>query len=119
MMGDYGASLERYGAWVQLEFDEQHGEFPPIDKYARGKYLVDGAWHRSTELPFYSAAELADARGRALARRLEASQAAAERELDTGGFEIGRRVYAQGRGGDGVSAWFVAEVVGHRERFPP
>jgi hypothetical protein len=48
-----------------------------------------------------------------------ASQAAAEEELDTGEFAIGRRCFAKTLGPDGEHAWFIATVVGHRERFPP
>ena len=51
---------------------------------------------------------------------MEASQQAAEDELDTGGHAIGARVFAKGLAGDGEIGWFIAQVISHRPlKYPP
>jgi hypothetical protein len=113
---DYGTGGA--GNWVLLE-----GTPPPILDFHAGKYKVKrgGAdvWLRADDLIEYSGSDLAAAREAKKAAAAEASQTAVDAELDTGGFAIGRRVFAKGLGGDGEVAWFVAQVIGHRERFPP
>ena len=64
-------------------------------------------------------ATLAATREAKKAEATEASQTAVDAELDTGGFAIGRRVFAKGLGGDGEVAWFVAQVIGIRPKYPP
>lgn len=115
---DYGVG--GVGSWVLLE---PHRPASPLLEFANGKYKVtrDGAevWLRGSELIHHSGAELRAARE---AKKREAaleSQQAAEMELDTGDHSIGSRVFARGQGGDGEQGWFVAQVVGHRERYPP
>ena len=99
------------------------GTPPPILDFHAGKYRVkrDGVdvWLRAEDMVEYSGSDLAAAREMNRDAVAEASQEAVDAELDTGGFAIGRRVFAKGLGGDGEVAWFVAQVIGHRERFPP
>ena len=115
---DYG--LFGDGSWVLLE--AQRPASPLLD-YDRNKYKVmrDGVavWLRSDQLVHHSGSELAACRDKKAQAAADASQAAVDEELSTGGFAVGSRVYAQGRGGDGEMAWFVSRVVAHRERFPP
>jgi hypothetical protein len=113
---DYGTGGA--GSWVLLE-----GTPPPILDFHAGKYMVKrggDVWLRAEELIEYSGSDLAAAREAKKAAATEASQAAVDAELDTGGFAIGRRVFAKGLGGDGGVAWFVAQVIGHRPlKYPP
>ena len=95
----------------------------PILDFHAGKYRVKrggDVWLRAEELVEYSGSDLAAAREAKRAAAAEASQAAVDAELDTGGFAIGRRVFAKGLGGDGEVAWFIAQVIGHRPlKYPP
>ena len=115
---DYGVG--GVGSWVLLE---PHRPASPLLDFANGKYKVtrDGAevWLRGNELIHHSGAELRAAREAKKREAALASQQAAEMELDTGDHSIGSRVFARGQGGDGEQGWFVAQVVGHRERYPP
>ena len=117
-MEEQTLTLEAYGvaggagSWVLLD-----GDLVPIEAYAGGKYKIGEAWFRAAQLPFYGDA-LRAARDAVRAAAAQQSQQDAEAELTTGGHAIGTRVFA--RGFDGQStAWFLAEVVGHRARFPP
>ena len=114
---DYGTGCA--GEWVLLE-----GTPPPILDFHAGKYRVKrgsgDVWLRAEELIEYSGSDLAAAREAKKAAATEASQQAVDAELDTGGFAIGRRVFAKGLGGDGEVAWFIAQVIGHRPlKYPP
>lgn len=112
-------TLEAYGlaggagSWVLLD-----GDLAPIETYAGGKYKVGDQWFRAAQLPFYGADALRAARDAVRAAAAQQSQQDAEAELETGGHAIGTRVFAKGFDGQST-AWFLAEVVGHRARFPP
>ena len=114
---DYGAG--GVGSWVLLSPNRPAS---PLLDYESGRYKVNRGgdkWLRAEELVHHSGKELAAAREAKKMEAVEASQAACDAELDTGGFDVGRRVFAKGHGGDGGMGWFVAKVIGHRERFPP
>ena len=104
-----------YGTWLLL--DETLA--PPIDAYESGKYRIGGELKRAVQLPFHTAEELKEARDAAAEAKWAETEAAVQMELDTGDFSVGRRVFCRGQGGDGEQAWFVTQVVAHRNRFPP
>ena len=104
-----------YGSWLLLE----GALAPPIEVYESGKYRVGGEWKRAMQLPFHTPEELKSARDAAAAAKWAATERAVEMELEVGDFSVGRRCFARGQGGDGEQAWFVSEVVAHRERYPP
>ena len=104
-----------YGSWLLLDGTLA----PPIQGYESGKYLVGEEWKRAVQLPFHTSEEMKSARDAAAEAKRAETEAAVEKELDVGDFSVGRRCFARGQGGDGEQAWFVAEVVSHRERFPP
>ena len=108
------------GSWTLLE--PARAASPLLD-FANGRYKVtrgsNDKWLRADELVHHSGGELAAARAKTAAAAAATSAAVAADELDTGEYAVGRRVFAKGLGPDGDVAWFVASVVGHRERFPP
>jgi hypothetical protein len=116
---DYGTG--DIGSWTLLEPVRAAS---PILDFANGRYKVKRGehdkWLRADELVHHSGDDLAAARTKTAAAAAAASQAAVDEELDTGEYAIGRRVFAKALGPDGEHAWFVAQVVGHREeRYPP
>ena len=78
------------------------------------KWLVSGRNRR----PHHTAADLLAARRKAKEAAEAAEAAEAERELATP-HAVGARVYAMGHAGGGGGEWFEAEVVGHRDAYPP
>ena len=106
-----------HGSWVLLEPTQPPTS--PILGYKSGKYLEGGRWVLADRLLSYTAEELAEAREKAIIVVEEASRAAVEAELYTGGHSIGSRVFAKGLAPSGEREWFVSKVVGHRSRFPP
>ena len=117
LIGAYGLGDEP-GSWVLLESTTR----PEILEYANGKYKVatsDGErWFRAAQLVHHTAADLLAARRKAKEAAEAAEAAEAERELATP-HAVGARVYAMGHAGGGGGEWFEAEVVGHRDAYPP
>lgn len=104
-----------YGSWCLLQTTRPA---TPIEGYNNGKYLKNGAWMRGTsdDLLHHSGEELAQARDAAKEAALEASCQEVAEELSTEGYDVGDRVYAEGRCPGGSTAWYVAIVTGKRKR---
>ena len=119
LIADYGAG-DKYGSWVLLAAVRPPS---PILGFSNGKYRKQrgssGVWMRAEDLPHHSGSELAAARQKVAAAKMETSQAAAEAELEDGGFDVGDRVFAQGHAPEGETAWFQAIILAKRNRFPP
>jgi hypothetical protein len=115
-VSDYGTGDA--GNWVLLE-----GTPPPVLDFKAGKYMVKNddadVWLRAEELIEYSGSDLTAAREVKKTAAVEASQQAVDAELDTGGYAIDTRVFAKGLGPDGEVTWFIAQVIGHRSKYPP
>jgi hypothetical protein len=109
-----------HGSWMLLEATRSPS---PILEYKSGKYLVQrssgNVWLRASELLHHPDKDLATARTNAAAAKRRQSHAAAESEIDTSGFAVGDNVYAQGLAPTGSTAFFAAQVLAIRERFPP
>ena len=116
-LSDYGTG--GHGSWVLLSATRPAS---PIFDYDRGLYKTYAAgkavWLRSSSVLHYTREELAAARAAKEERRADESQQAAEEEVDTTGFTPGERLYAKGFDGR-AQAWYVAEVMAVRQRFPP
>jgi hypothetical protein len=109
-----------HGKWMLLERTRPAS---PIIEYKGGSYLVQrstgNVWLRAPALLHHPDKHLAMARANAAANKRRHSQAAAERELDATGFQVGDNVFAKGLASTGESTFFAATVLAIRERFPP
>eukprot|EP00966_Prymnesium_polylepis_P118274 2734610-Prymnesium_polylepis.1 len=109
-----------HGSWMLLEATRSAS---PIIEYKSGKYLVQrstgNVWLRASDLLHHPDKDLATARTNAAAAKRRQSNAAAEHEIDTSGFAVGDNVYAQGLAPTGETAFFAADILAIRERFPP
>ena len=114
-MDAYGTGTAR-GSWALLQATRCAS---PILDYKNGKYLKGGRWVAADRLLYQTGIELEAAREKVATAAAAASQAAVEAELDTGGFPVGTRVFAKGLAPSGQREWFVAQVIGHRNRAPP
>jgi hypothetical protein len=108
------------GSWMLLEATRPAS---PILEYKSGKYLVQrstgNVWLRANGLLHHPDPALATARTNAAAAKRRQSHATAENEVDTTGFAVGDNVYAQGLAPTGETAFFAANILAIRERFPP
>ena len=114
-MDAYGTGTAR-GSWALLAPTRC---VSPILNYKNGKYLkAAGRWVAADRLLYHTGIELEAAREKASTAAAAASQAAVEAELDTACFPVGARVFAKGFAPSGRD-WFIAQVIGHRNRAPP
>eukprot|EP00966_Prymnesium_polylepis_P336318 7391522-Prymnesium_polylepis.1 len=117
------SSTGAHGSWALLQPTRAAS---PIVGYSGGKYkkVVNGApaWLRASAdgLLHHTREELEQARLDAAAAAAQEREAAVDNELDASAFEVGDKVWAQGRApGSGEMEFYEAVVLGKRKRFPP
>jgi hypothetical protein len=107
-------------SWVLLQASRPQS---PILGFANGKYMKkrhgSDVLLRADQLIHHTSAELEQAREASKKAKVQVSNAAVEKELDTDGHAVGDRAYAKGHAPGCETAWFEAVVLATRKRYPP